>query len=557
MSIDDSIEKFALANAVKFNGKASQGSVISHLIAENPELKSDMKSISKKVSEIIAAVSKLSVKKQLEMLEEKYPEMLEKKEREAHDLFAFLNIKEGDYLKTAFPPGPEKYLHIGHAKASLLNYLMAKKYGGKFILRFEDTNPDLVKAEFYGIIQDELKWLGEEWDELQYASDHMDLFYQYAEKIIKEGKAYVCTCPVDLMRDNRQKGLECNCRKNSNDQNIHLWGELFKMAEGAAVLRLKIDLNHQNSTMRDPTIFRINDTPHARCGTKYRVWPTYDWQNAIMDGQFKVSHRLRSKEWEMRSELQRYVQNILGLFNTITYEFARFNLEGVEASGRVIREKIKNGELVGWDDPSLTTIAALKRRGFTPEAIRSFVISTGMTKSESTLTWDDLIIHNKRVLDESADRMFFVKDPVKIKIRNAPAMRVELHRHPTHRRGGRFFDTHDEFYITKDDFDSMKKGELYRLMDCINFVKSGTELVFDSVEHEKYKEKGKKILHYLPVQDNLINVEVMMPDKKVVAGLGEPTMRSLNVDDIIQSERFGYMRLDRKEDGKLSFWFTH
>ena len=557
MSLDDSIEKFALANAAKFNGKANQGSVISHVISEHPEVKSNMKEVAKKIGEIVAKINKLGVEKQLALLQEKYPEMLEKKEKEERDIFAFLKINEGDAVKSAFPPGPEKYPHIGHAKAAVLNYMLAKRYNGRFILRFEDTNPELVKSEFYDIMQENFKWLGIEWDELQYASDHMELFYNYAIQIIGDGKAYVCTCPVDLMRSNRQNGFECNCRSNSPEQNAHLWAHMPTLAQGAAVLRLKIDLKHQNSTMRDPTIFRIIDTPHARLGSKFRVWPNYDWQNAIMDGKFGITHRLRSKEFEMRSELQRYVQTLLGLHNTVTYEFARFNLEGVESSGRVIREKIQNGELVGWDDPTLTTIVALRRRGFTAEAIKSFIVSTGMTKSESTLTWDDLILHNKRVLDESSDRMFFVKDPVKVKIAGAPKQKVELHRHPMHRRGGRFFETHDEFWLSKDDVDTLKTKELYRLMDCLNFRKKGKAFEFDSVEHANYKDKGSRIMHYLPVQQDLVNVEVMMPDKQVVKGLGEPTMNGLKVGDIIQSERFGYMRLDRKEKGKLIFWFTH
>jgi len=562
MSLEESIEKFALANAVKFNGRANQGSVISHVIAEHPDVKANMKDVAKAIGAKIKEINALGLEKQLEILTAKYPKMLEKKEHEEHDLFAFLKIPEGEIIKTAYPPGPEKYPHIGHAFAAIVNRELANKYGGKFVLRFEDTNPELVKNEFYDIIKDNLSWLGVKWDQLHYASEHMDLFFKFAEDVINSQNAYVCTCQVDLMRENRQKGIPCSCRTDTERDNLRLFRDMKGMAEGAAVLRLKIDLKHQNSTMRDPTIFRIIDAPHARQGNKYRVWPTYDWQNSIMDGYFQITHRLRSKEFEMRSELQRYIQTMLALKNTRTYEFARKNLEGVEASGRIIREKIEKGELIGWDDPSLPTIVALRRRGFTPEAIKSFVLSIGLTKSESTLTWDELIVHNKRVLDENADRFFFVKDPVKIKIEGAPAKKVELHRHPQHRRGGRFFDTHEDFYLSADDVNSFKPNELYRLMDCVNFTKKGKKFLFDSLEHEKYKSAGKKIMHYLPVQDGLVDVEVMMPDKAVVKGLGEPTMQNLTVGDIIQSERFGYIRLDsiepKGEDKKVyKFWFTH
>jgi glutamyl-tRNA synthetase len=276
-----------------------------------------------------------------------------------------------------------------------------------------------------------------------------------------------------------------------------------------------------------------------------------------MDGYYCITHRLRSKEFEMRSELQRYIQKLLGLPLTFTYEFARFNLMGVPSSGRIIREMIANKELIGWDDPSLATLVALRRRGFMPEAIKNFVISTGMTKSEATMTWDDLIVHNRRILDEKADRYFFVANPVQIFIKDAPEQEIELHLHPTYRHGGRKFKVKNDYFISGSDYDVLKKGEFYRLMDCLNFVKKEKEFVYDSTEYIKFKEKGTKIMHYLPVQKDLVNVEVMMPDKKILKGLGEPLMKKLREGDIIQGERFGFMRLDKKEKDKLFFWYTH
>ena len=560
MGLDEDIEKYCLDNAVKYDGKANPGAVIGHIISAHPEVKSDMKALAMKINAKIKEINKLGIDKQRKLLEEKYPEMLEKKEKEEKDIFAFLGIKECDKITTAFPPGPEKYPHIGHGKALLLNYLLARKYNGKFILRFEDTNPELVKKEFYDIMLDNFKWLGVEWDKLQYASDNMKLFYEFAEKVIKSGDAYMCDCPVELMRENRGKGIACNCRDKIVKQNLEEWKKFPKAKAERSVLRLKIDMNHQNSTMRDPTIFRIIDAPHARLGTKFRVWPNYDFQNAIMDGYYEITHRLRSKEFEMRSELQRYIQKLLELTQTFTYEFARFNLEGVPSSGRIIREMIAKKELIGWDDPSLSTIVALRRRGFMPEAIKNFVIGTGMTKAESTMTWDDLIVHNRRLLDDKAERYFFVAEPQKIMIKNAPEQEVELDLHPQNKHGGRKFKTKTEFYLAKSDYDIVnkaKKGELYRLMDCLNFSKNGKEFVFDSQEYQKYKDKGKRIMHFLPVQDDLVNIEVMMPDKKIVTGLGEPLMAKLKEGDVIQAERFGFMRLDKKEKDKLLFWYTH
>jgi glutamyl-tRNA synthetase len=560
MELDVAIEKYALENAAKYEGKANPGAVIGHVIAAFPEIKSDMKSVSKKINEKIKEINSLGLEKQKKLIEEKYPELLEEKEKEERDIFAFLGFNEGDFVRTAFPPGPEKYPHIGHAKSIILNYLLAKRYNGEFYLRFEDTNPLLVREEFYQIMLDDFAWLGIKWDKLQYASDHMEMYYDFAKKIIDSGDAYVCNCPIDLMRDNRGKGISCICRDNSPELNLESWNKMFSadLAKvGSAVLRLKIDLNHENSTMRDPTIFRIIEHPHARLGTKYRVWPNYDFQNAIMDGSFDITIRIRSKEFEMRAELQRYVQKLLGIKVTRTYELARFNLEGTESSGRIIREKINNGELSGWDDPSLTTISALRRRGFMPEAIKNFVVSTGITKSDSTLTWNDLIVQNKRILEEKSNRFSFVANPVKIKIEGAPSQKIVLHLHPQLRKGGREYLVSDEFYISEDDFSSLKEGELYRLMDCLNFRKEKEGFVFDSLEHEKYKDHGKKIMHFVPVINGVLEAEILMPDKKIIKGLCEPLVANLAVNDIIQAERFGFIRLDKKENNKLFFWFTH
>lgn len=557
MELEQAVEKYTLENAVKYNGKARIKAVIGSIIQALPMARGNMSLLSRMVNKKVREINKLSVDKQREMIEKKYPDLLEEKKKEEKDIFAFLGIKEGEKIITAFPPGPEKYPHIGHAKALFLNYLLAKRYKGKFFLRFEDTNPTLVKKEFYDIMLDNFKWLGVTWDKLQYASDNMKLFYEMAEKAVKSGNAYMCSCDVETIRQNRAKGKACKCRDKTLKQNLNEWKHFHKAKPGSAVLRLKIDLEHYNSTMRDPTVFRIIDEPHARHGKKYRVWPNYDFQNAVMDGYYGVTNRFRSKEFEMRSALQQHIQKLLGLTITYTYEFARFNLKGVPSSGRVIREMIKNKELIGWDDPLLSTIVALRRRGFTPGAIKNFVISTGITKSEATMTWDDLIVHNRRILDEKADRYFFVAEPVMIIIRNAPEQDIELHLHPEHRHGGRKFKVKEEFYMSKDDYDVLRSGQLYRFMDCLNFVKKQKEFIYDSTEYKKFKEKGAKIMHYLPFQKKLVNIEVLMPDKRIVVGLGEPLMKKLKVGDIIQAERFGFMRLDKKEKDKLFFWYTH
>ena len=558
MELKKIITKYALQNAVSYNGKANPGAVIGKVLAENPELRDDIKKLSKQVNDIIKDVNKLSKKVQEDKLKDLDPGLLEKKEKKKKDIFEFLEIKEDEKISTAFPPEPSKYPHIGHAKAILLNYGLAKKYNGTFILRFEDTNPKLAEKEFYNIHLEGYKWLGVTPDKITYASDNMEEFYKYAEQLIKKNFAYVCSCPREIIKEKRFKGEECDCRYILSDENIKRWQEMFKSKEGKYILRLKGYMQHQNTTMRDPTLMRIINHKHKRTGKKYRLWPTYDFENSVMDGIQGITHRLRSKEFEMRNELQRYIQNRLKFKETKIYEFARFNLEGVESSGRIIREKIKKKQLVGWDDPSLTTLVALKRRGFLPQAIKDFVLSTGITKAESVLTWDDLIVHNKRLLDPKCNRYFFIESPKEIKIEKAPEQGIELRLHPEFKeKGVRKFKVQDKFYIEDEDYKELKNNKLYRLMDCLNFKKKKNKLIFDSKEYKNYKKKGDKIIHWLPKQKDLVKVEVLMPDKKIKKGLAEPLVKKLNVNDEIQFERFGFCRLDNKEKDKLKFWFSH
>ena len=511
-----------------------------------------MQTLSKDIAKSVAEVNKMKPEEQKKMLDEKFPGA-DQREVKEHDIFAFLGIKEGEKVVTAFPPEPSKYPHIGHAKAILINYELAKHFNGKFILRFEDTNPQLAKKEYYDIHLDNYKWLGIKYDKLDYASDHMEEYYKNAKKLIKDNNAYVCFCEMEAMRAKRAKGETCKCREKNAEENLTDFKKMESMKPGEAILRVKIEMGHKNSAMRDPAMMRIIDEEHCRTKNKYKLWPTYDFENSVMDGIEGVTHRLRSKEFEMRNELQRHIQKLLGFNETKIFEFARFNMEGVESSGRIIRDLIEKKQLLGWDDPSLTTLVALKRRGFMPEAIKSFLLKTGITKSESTLTWDDLVMHNKRLLDSKCNRYFFIDDPVEIKIKGAPEQKIKLKLHPEdEKRGFREFRTKESFHITNNDFKELKEGNLYRLMDCLNFKKTKSGFEFASTEHEKFKKDGKKIIHWLP-KDTLIDIEILMPDKTIKKGFAESGIKNVKKDDIIQFERFGFCKLDSKN----KFWFTH
>lgn len=558
--LEQDILKYSLNNAVKFNGKANAGAVLGKILGENPNLKNDIDETKKKILEAIAKVNKMPAEEQLEQLKNIAPELLEhKKIEENYELPALPHAEKGKVI-TAFPPEPSGYPHIGHAKGAIVNYEYAKKYNGRFILRFEDTNPEFAKKEFYEAQIEGYKWLGIKWDKLIYISDTIEDIYKKGEELIKRGLFYACDCNVEDMRMKRMKGEECNCRKREKEENLKLFKAMIKgeFDKGEITIRLKSDMKNPNAVMRDPTMFRIIKKPHERKGTRYILWPSYDLAAAYSDGTEGITHRVRSKEFEMRAELQNYLQKLMGFKQTIIIEQARFNLEGVEASKRKIRELIAEKRLSGWDDPRLSTLAALRRRGFSPEGLTNFLLKMSITKHESTVVWENLEAENRKAADKGANRYFFIEGPVKITVEKAPEQECRIDLHPDFKeRGERVFRTKNKFFVAKKDFDELKDEKLYRLMDCLNFEKKGNEFVFESTDYDLFKGKGEKIMHWLPADEDNLDVEIVMPDNSTKKGIGEKDLEKLKADAIIQFERFGFCRLDEKKKDKLVFWYTH
>lgn len=550
MDLNEKIKLIALKNAYKYGGTANKGSVIGGLLGDMPELKRDMKRISKQIDVILESVNSMSEEEQEKRIRNVEPEFFEEKSEEK-SLFDSYNI-QGDVV-SAFPPGPEKHPHIGHAKAMYINYLLAKEHDGKFILRFEDTNPEKVKNEYYeGMIED-FSWFGIKWDSLSYASDHMELFYEKAEEGIKKGLFYMCNTPAEQISRMRRQGMENPCSLRSTTENLTLWQEYIKGDHEAFTLRANIGMEHENSAMRDPVMFRRVEATHPRHGDDFVVWPTYDFQNSVMDGLEGVTHRFRSKEFEMRNELHRFLQRELGYNETNIFEFARFNIEGVESSGRVIREKIESEEFTGWDDPRLSTIKALWRRGFQPEALKNFLVKTGLSKSESTVTWDDLYVQNRKVLDSKARRYFLIEDPVEIDLEGFDDGFVELPKHPSKDEGARKLTLGSKILVNKKDFEALKKDTLYRLMGACNVTYDGTALTYHCNNLDLYKQKGEGALHYLPTDEHLDAV-LIIPDKKKKVVV-ESNVLDETIDSVVMFERFGFARLDSKDD--LTFYFSH
>jgi glutamyl-tRNA synthetase len=567
MELKDKLYQYALENAIKFKGKANPGAVIGKILASNPEVKQDMKNVSIQINEIIKEVNSIPLEKQTQMLLEFNPEFhdqekAKKQERKEQrkELPELKNAIPGKVL-TRIAPEPSKYNHIGHAASFLLNYMYALKYDGKCILRFEDTNPEKGAQEYVSAMeQDVLEYLDIKTEKTVFVSDHMDKYYEFGEQLIEKENAYTCICKSETISKLRREMKACPCRDKTSNQTMSDWIKMKngELEEGSITLRLKIDMEHKNAVMRDPVIFRLSYKPHYRQNDKYKIWPMYDFENAIEEGLLGVTHVLRSNEFDSRIELQNHIRNLFNLPNPEIKQYARFNITGAITQGREIRALIESGDYIGWDDPRLVTLRALKRRGIVKEAFYELAKVIGMSKTSSNLDFSVIASINRSILDEKADRYFYIHDPVKIMIENAPELNIELDIHPHHRKGGRKFKTNNEFFVSKTDLDSIKEGELVRLMDCLNFRKKENKFIFDSIEVEKYKLEGKKIIHWVPT-NSAIEISILMPDCKETIGIAEENITNIQEDQVVQFERYAFCRLDSIDEcsNQYKFWYGH
>ena len=378
---------------------------------------------------------------------------------------------------TRFPPEPNGYLHIGSAKAIMINYETAKKYGGKFNLRYDDTNPAKEDNEYVESIYEDLHWLGAiPTGGIYYGSDYFDKCYEFAIKLIKDGKAYVCDLSADEMREYRgtltQPGKESPYRNRSVEENLDLFERMKngEFADGTRTLRAKIDMASPNFNMRDPAIYRIVHTSHHRQGDKWCIYPLYDYAHPIQDALEGITYSLCSLEFENHRPLYEWVINNIGINNNPNpkqREFARLNVTHTVMSKRYLRYLVENNMVDGWDDPRLPTICALRRRGYTPTSIFNFVRSAGVAKANSLVDIEMLEHCIREELNASASRRICVKNPIKVVVTNYPEDKVEYFEVPNNPSvegaGTRQVAFTRELYIDESDFAEVPPPKFFRM----------------------------------------------------------------------------------------------
>ena len=561
------IRKIALQNAVEHNGKTKDKVVLSKSLGTIPELKNNVKEVIPEIASIVSQVNGMSIEEQKTEIQNNFPEILDVKENVKEERVGLPPLEGAEQGKvvTRFTPAPNGYPHIGHAKAAIISEEYAKMYGGKLVLRYDDTNPEDTRLEYWAAIKVGLDWLGIEFDEIKNTSDDIGLLYDKCVEMIKKNYAYVCTCKRDTISKNRKEMVSCECSMGDVKQNEERWERMFKKYKpGEAIVRFRGDMESKNTVMRDPVLFRINDARHAQLAEEHRVWPSYDIAVAVEDSTDGITHALRSKEYELRNELYHAILDALDMRHPKMLEFSRLEFKGMPVSKRILRPLIDEGKVSSYDDPRLPTLAALERRGITPEAIRKFTLSLSLTKADTLAPFDSLEAFNRKIVDENSIRLFMVKDPKTLTIRNLPNSTVELPNHPSNKMGTRKVMVEDSVFLSSDDVKSLKIGDQLRLMGLgnvkITSVNSEITGEFTGDERDvnfmKLQWVSQKNAHELKI---LIPQRLFVDDKFNEESLEEihvyvePHYLELRNGEEIQFVRFGYCR---KDSSKQAI-FTH
>lgn len=563
------VNAIALKNASEHSGRTNVNTVLSRILSLKPELKNELKTLIEEIRTEVDSINKLDLEQQKKFLDEIISIDSKFDSKPKHDQMDSHPLPElqmtGTQVVTRFPPEPNGYPHIGHAKAVIIDEEYARIYGGILILRFDDTNPLNEKLEYYKAIKNDLEWLGIKPDIVKNTSDDILVLHEYGKKLTKSGYAYVCTCDINKIRKLRMQQVECPCRDYTDkwEQNIERLDKIFDGTyhQNEAIIRFKGNMHDNNTVLRDPTLFRIIEAPHPLVGEKVQVWPTYDFAAPVEDSLDGVSHALRTKEYELRNALYLDILDKLELRKPIVVEFSRLEFENMPVSKRKIKQLIDDDLVTGWDDPRLLTLSAMRRRGFDPKAIRSFVLSLGLTLAETKPPFKTLESMNRKIIDPIAIRLFFVKDPIMLIVDDGKNTKVTLSNHPTRDLGTRQVEVSNVVYISRDDAISLAEDEEIRLMELYNIRIRNIDLDNKKVITASYLNneivRDMKKIQWVS-NKNMTNYNILVPkelylnDKfnpnslENIEGYAESSVLQLKSHTPIQLIRFGFCNTQDK-----------
>jgi len=556
MDPEASAKVAALKNAVQHGGRAQPGTVIGRLMSEHPEMKGKAKEAAELAAKACAEVNAMSPAQQKKLLEELAPGSA-KRRKKVERVAVLPDLpdvgKDGVVMRLA--PGPSGPLHLGHTRMAILNDEYVKRYGGRLVVRMEDTNPSAVAEEAYDLILKDMDWLGVKYGEVFLQSDRFEIYYEWARKLLGMRLAYVCDCDVEVWRSLKLKEAACPHRNEAASVQMEKWERMLDgtTGMGEASMVVKTDLSHPNPAVRDFVAFRIINEPHPRTGTKYRVYPTYNFAVAIDDYLMGMTHVLRGKDHLNNTLRQEYIYDYLKWKKPVFIHYGWVSIEDTVLKKSVIKQKVAEGEYSGWDDVRLGTIQALAKRGIAPEAIRNYWIDVGIKDVDIKFSWQNLYAYSQKLLEPTAKRFFFVWNPKELTITGAPdGWSGKAPLHPDRPEYGmrvlhpEYIDGNPKVIVVSDDLAALQPGQILRLKDLGNVKVAGdgtTEYIGNDLSVLK---EGAKIVHWLGAEKTPFKVQMETGEWRegycesgALAELGK----------VVQFERFGYVRIGKETEG--------
>ncbi|MDY6765490.1 MAG: glutamate--tRNA ligase [Halobacteria archaeon] len=554
-------EKYALQNAVKYESDAETGSVMGKLMGEHPELRERGDEVAGVVNEAVRSVNSLSVEERKNRLDEIAPELIEElEEDEAEEDKGLPELPNvGEEVVMRFAPNPNGPPTLGSARGMVVNDEYVKEYDGRFILRFDDTDPVNKRPvpEAYDWFTEDAEWLGIDIHDVYRASDRVETYYEYAERLIERGGAYVCHCGQDEFSELKNEGQACPHRNRPVEENLEEWNKMVsgEYDEGEAVLRVKTDIEHKNPALRDWVALRIVKTPHPLAGDRYNVWPMLDFQSGIDDHLTGVTHIIRGKDLRNSAGRQKFVYDYFGWEYPETIHWGRVSIEEYGTlSTSSLSQAIEDGKYEGWDDPRVPTVRALRRRGIQPQAIRDALLDLGVSEADINFSMDHVYSKNRKIVDDTANRYFLVRDPVEVSIEDAEPKTARVPLHPDdEERGFRYLDVDDRIVIEPRDVPEV--GERVRLKDLYNVEITSKDPVraeYIGNDLSLVRDEGVDVVHWLP--PDALGARLRTPSGDET-GLVEGGVRD-EEDNIVQFERVGFARVENVED-EITAIFSH
>ena len=543
--------KYAIKNAYLHDGKADLGAVIGKIKALEPDI--EIKKAIEYAKHAIEMVNNMpfeEIKREYGRFEREEGFELKPVQKEEH--LPELTWAEQQAVVTRFAPNPNGLMHLGSARAAILSHEYAKRYKGKFLLRFDDTDPK-VKTPIPNaeeLFKKDLKWLKCSIAKTYFASDRLNIYEEYMKKLIEMGRAYVCTCDPEEWRRKIKAQEACPCRNKKASEHLKRFEKMlrYEFKEGEAVLRIKTILSHKDPSVRDWWLAKIVDEPtHPRVSSEHHVWPSYNFASALDDHLLGVTLIIRGQEHQQNETKQMFLYSYFGWEYPHTIYTGRVMLEGVTLSTSKIREGIEKGVYIGWDDPRLGTIAALRRRGFQSETIRKIILSIGVKPNDTTIEWNTLAAINREIISERSERISAIEEPFRLVVEFAPAKEVKTDFGTVKLNEGL------QKFIVEKKLIKNKLNGIVRLRNAYNVkIKKIAEL-------QAFAEYAgdEKIEPIIPWITEPVKIEIMMPNAKKIERVTDKAILKKKVDETCYIDNLGFVRIDNVTETKVDAWFAH